>query len=165
MLDFGWPRASLGGAAPLREAFVMTVAAILRHKGSAVASVRPDQTVADIAGQLATRRIGALPVLESGALVGIISERDIMQALATHGAAALDLPASALMTTKLSTVTRATTVGAAMRIMTDGRFRHLPVVEDGALIGIVSIGDVVKARITQQETEVDSLKAYVAGSA
>lgn len=142
----------------------MTVAAILRHKGSSVASARPDQTVADIAGQLATRRIGALPVLEDGVLVGIINERDIVQALANHGAAALDLPASAFMTKKLSTVTRTTTVGAAMRIMTDGRFRHLPVLEGDTLIGIVSIGDVVKARITQQETEVDSLKAYVAGS-
>ncbi len=142
----------------------MTVAAILRHKGSAVAHARPDQTVSDIAGQLATRRIGALPVIENGALVGIISERDIVQALASHGVAALDLPASALMTTQLSTATRATTVGEAMRIMTDGRFRHLPVLENGVLIGIVSIGDVVKARITQQETEVDSLKAYVGGA-
>jgi len=143
----------------------MTIAAILRHKGTAVASVHPNQTVADIAGQLASRRIGALPVVADGQLVGILSERDIVQALATHGAAALDLPASALMTTKLSTATRATTVGEAMRMMTDGRFRHLPVLENGTLIGIVSIGDVVKARITQQESEVDSLKAYVAGSA
>ncbi len=143
----------------------MTIAAILRHKGTAVASVQPHQTVADITGQLASRRIGALPVVADGRLVGILSERDIVQALATHGAAALDLPASALMTTKLSTATRGTTVGEAMRMMTDGRFRHLPVLENGALIGIVSIGDVVKARITQQESEVDSLKAYVAGSA
>ncbi len=143
----------------------MTIAAILRHKGTAVASVQPHQTVADITGQLASRRIGALPVVADGKLVGILSERDIVQALATHGAAALDLPASALMTTKLSTATRGTTVGEAMRMMTDGRFRHLPVLENGALIGIVSIGDVVKARITQQESEVDSLKAYVAGSA
>ena len=143
----------------------MTIAAILRHKGTAVASAQPHQTVADIAGQLASRRIGALPVVDDGRLVGILSERDIVQALATHGAAALDLPASALMTTKLSTATRGTTVGEAMRMMTDGRFRHLPVLENGALIGIVSIGDVVKARITQQESEVDSLKAYVAGSA
>jgi len=143
----------------------MTIAAILRHKGTAVASVQPNQTVADIAGQLASRRIGALPVVADGHLVGILSERDIVQALAIHGAAALDLPASALMTTKLSTATRATTVGEAMRMMTDGRFRHLPVLENGTLIGIVSIGDVVKARITQQETEVDSLKAYVSGSA
>ncbi|MBC7635407.1 MAG: CBS domain-containing protein [Acetobacteraceae bacterium] len=142
----------------------MTVAAILRHKGSAVASARPDQTVADIAQQLATRRIGALPVLENGVLIGIISERDIVHALANHAAAALNMPARAFMTTQLSTATRATTVGEAMQIMTNDRFRHLPVLENGALIGIVSIGDVVKARITQQETEVDSLKAYVAGS-
>lgn len=143
----------------------MTVAAILRHKGHTVASVRPDQSVADIAGELTRRRIGAAPVLDaSGALVGMLSERDIVGALATHGAAALDLPASALMTTKLHTATIATTVAEAMRIMTDGRFRHLPVLENGRLIGIVSIGDVVKARIDAQATEVDSLKAYVTGS-
>lgn len=141
----------------------MTIAAILRHKGTAVASVQPNQTIADIAGQLASRRIGALPVVTDGKLVGILSERDVVRALATHGAAALDLPASALMTTDLKTATRGTTVGEAMRMMTDGRFRHLPVLENGTLIGIVSIGDVVKARIMQQEAEVDSLKAYVAG--
>ncbi len=144
----------------------MTVAAILRHKGSAVASVRPEQSVAEIAGELTRRRIGAAPVVDSaGVLVGILSERDIVGALAAHGAAALDMQCSALMTTSLRTAVMATTVGEAMRIMTDGRFRHLPVLDQGRLVGIVSIGDVVKARITQQETEVDSLKAYVAGTA
>ena len=142
----------------------MTVAAILRHKGRTVASVRPEQTVADIAGQLAQRRIGALPVVDAaGVLVGIISERDIIHALARLGAAALDQPASALMTTALRTATLATTVTEAMQMMTDGRFRHLPVLDLGVLIGIISIGDVVKARISQQETEVDSLKSYVSG--
>ena len=143
----------------------MTIASILRHKGSAVTSVRPEQSVAEVAGELTRQRIGAALVIDAaGALVGIVSERDIVGALARLGAAALDQPASALMTTSLRTATQATTVAQAMQIMTDGRFRHLPVVEQGRLLGIVSIGDVVKARIMQQETEVDSLKAYVAGA-
>ena len=144
----------------------MTVAAILRHKGSTVASVQPGQSIAEITGELARRRIGAAPVLdEAGALVGIISERDIVNALAHHGAAALAMPCSALMTRSLRTATLSTTVEAAMRIMTEGRFRHLPVLDHDRLIGIISIGDVVKARLDQQASEVDSLKAYVTGGA
>lgn len=143
----------------------MTVAAILKHKGSEVADVAPTDKITDVVRLLSRRRIGAVPVCVEGRLVGILSERDVMHALATHGAAALDLPASAIMTTTVCTATRMTTVNQAMRDMTDGRFRHLPVVEQGRLVGIISIGDVVKARMMQQEAEVDSLKAYVAGAA
>jgi CBS domain-containing protein len=144
----------------------MTVAAILKHKGTEVISVAPDVTVAELTRMLSARRIGALPVLDgSGQLLGIISERDVVHALAVHGAHTLELTAAKLMTPTPRTVVRRTTVAEAMSIMTEGRFRHLPVMEDGMLIGMVSIGDVVKARIMQQENEVDSLKAYVSSAA
>ena len=144
----------------------MTVAAMLKHKGHTVVSVRPTTTVADIVALLAQRRIGAVVVLDDGArLKGVVSERDIMNALAAHGAATLDMTASALMTHDIVTITRSTTVGQAMTLMTEGRFRHLPVLEGDLLIGIISIGDVVKARIMAQEGEVESLRAYVAGAA
>jgi len=144
----------------------MTVAAILKHKGFEIASVQPTRTVAELVQVLASKRIGAVLVLDSAdQLLGIVSERDIVNCLAMHGARTLDMTAGQLMTRDLKTVTRETTVVQAMTMMTAGRFRHLPVVEDGALIGLISIGDVVKARIMQAEQEVDSLRSYVAGGA
>jgi CBS domain-containing protein len=143
----------------------MTVAAILKHKGSEVISVTPDVTVAELTRVLSAKRIGAVPVVDgTGQLLGIISERDVMYALAVHGARTLEMTAAKLMTPEPRTVLRRTTVAEATAIITESRFRHLPVVEGGVLVGIVSIGDVVKARIMQQEYEVDSLKAYVASS-
>jgi CBS domain-containing protein len=139
---------------------------MLKHKGHAVVSVNPTTTVADLATVLAERRIGAVVVVDdTGDLRGVVSERDIVTALAGHGAAALDMTAAALMTRDVVTATRHTTVEHAMALMTEGRFRHLPVLDAGRLIGIVSIGDVVKARMTAQEGEVESLRAYVAGAA
>jgi len=144
----------------------MTLAAILKHKGSDVAYVRPAATIAEVARLLSARRIGGVVVLDAAEqLLGILTERDIVHALAAHGAQALEKTAAQLMTRTVTTATPQTTVHQAMATMTQGRFRHLPVVEHGHLAGIVSIGDVVKARIMQQETEVDSLKAYVAGAA
>lgn len=144
----------------------MTVAAILKHKGSEIASVQPGQSVAEVARLLSERRIGAVPVLgPTRQLQGIISERDIVHALARHGAAALDMPVAALMTRDVTTAAPSTTVAQAMEMMTAGRFRHLPVLEAGRMVGIISIGDVVKVRIETQAVEVDSLKAYVAGAA
>ena len=144
----------------------MTLAAILKHKGSDVASVRPTVTIAEVARTLSARRIGGVVVLDAaGQLLGILTERDIVHALAAHGSHALEMTAAQLMTHAVTTAAPQTTVNQAMETMTQGRFRHLPVVDDGRLAGIVSIGDVVKARIMQQETEVDSLKAYVAGAA
>ena len=144
----------------------MTVASILRHKGSEVVSVEPALTALELARLLAARRIGAVLVRDrSGDIVGIVSERDIVGALGRQGPAALDLTARQLMTADVRTATPHTTVEQAMEMMTSGRFRHLPVLEGGKLVGLVSIGDVVKARISQQEQEVDSLKAYVAGAA
>jgi CBS domain-containing protein len=143
-----------------------TVAAILKRKGHEVTYARPTASVSDIVRVLSTKRIGAVLVLDSEQqLHGIISERDIVHALASHGARALDMNAGELMTRLVKTATGATTIAEAMTMMTEGRFRHLPVVERGAIIGIISIGDVVKSRIEEQETEVDSLRAYVAGAA
>lgn len=142
----------------------MTVAAILKHKGTDVATVPPYQALAEVARILATRRIGAVVVLDEGRLAGILSERDVIYALAAHGAAALAMPAGALMTTEVHTVGLATTYDEAIRAMTDGRFRHMPVLDHGRLAGLVSIGDVVKARIMEQEAEVDGLRAYVTGA-
>jgi CBS domain-containing protein len=142
----------------------MTIAAILKHKGKQVSAVAPTATIASVTQELAARRIGAVLVMDAAdRLLGIVSERDIVASLAEHGAATLEMTAGQLMTRAVTTATPGTTVAEAMGIMTAGRFRHLPVVEHGALLGIVSIGDVVKARIMQQEHEVDTLKAYVAG--
>lgn len=144
----------------------MSVAAILKQKGPDVFSVAPSLAVADLIRQLSARRIGAALVQgPTGQLLGIVSERDVVHAIAREGAAALDLSAADLMTRTVRTATLATTEQQAMELMTEGRFRHLPVLgHDGALVGVISIGDVVKARISQQEHEVNSLRAYVAGS-
>ena len=144
----------------------MTVAAILKHKGHDVAAVRPTETVAEVAKLLSSRRIGAVLVRDAaGQRLGSVSERDIVRALANNGATTLSMTAGQLMTRALTTATPATTVNQAMTLMTAGRFRHMPVLDGGRVVGIISIGDVVKSRILQQEQEVDSLKAYVTGAA
>jgi CBS domain-containing protein len=121
--------------------------------------------VSEIAHILAERRIGAVLVQDAaGQLLGIVSERDIVRAVAADGAGALEKTAAQLMTGALFTVSPHTSVAQAMARMTDSRVRHLPVLEDGELVGMISIGDVVKARIDQQAADVDSLTAYVAGS-
>ena len=143
----------------------MTVAAILKHKGYQVLSVNPTATIADVVDLLSRKRIGAVVVIDAAdQLLGIVSERDIMNSLAANGPRTLDMSAGQLMTRVLHTVTPQTTEVEAMTMMTASRVRHLPVIEHGALIGMISIGDVVKARIMQQDQEVDSLKAYVAGA-
>ncbi|GAB0118512.1 CBS domain-containing protein [Acidisoma sp. 7E03] len=142
----------------------MSIERILRGKSRDIASTTGGATLAAVCTLLADRRIGAVPVLEGNALVGIISERDVVRALARGGATALELPVSEIMTRAVRTITRLTTVEEAMAIMTEGRFRHLPVVEEGQMVGIVSIGDVVKARLVAQQMEVEELKSYVAGA-
>ncbi|MCA7121045.1 MAG: CBS domain-containing protein [Acidibrevibacterium sp.] len=143
----------------------MTLAAILKTKGHDVASMRPTSTIAEVVAKLAERGIGAVLVEDTlGQILGIVSERDIVRALAVHGAATLTMTAGQLMTARPVTAAPGISVATAMQIMTDGRFRHLPVMENGKLIGIVSIGDVVKSLLAQQAQEVDSLKAYVAGA-
>jgi CBS domain-containing protein len=149
-----------------REEFErMTVERILKGKNSVVATVPADLSLSDVVALLTERRIGALPVMDGTALVGIISERDIIHVLASHGIAALQLKVADAMTRSVKTTTLQTTVEQAMAAMTAGRFRHLPVVEGGQLIGIISIGDVVKARLDEQQYEVDNLRSYVAGAA
>ena len=144
----------------------MTIAAILKHKGHDVARVSPTATIAEVVQQLASRRIGAVIVMDAAhQLLGIVSERDIVSSLAEHGKRTLEMTAGQLMTRDLHTASNSTTVAQATEMMTNGRFRHLPVMDGDRLLGIVSIGDVVKARLSQQEQEVDSMKAYVAGAA
>ncbi len=142
----------------------MTVAAILKQKGSDVAHVRPTATVAEVVQILTQRRIGAVLVLDAaGQVLGILSERDVVRSLAEQGARTMEMTAAQLMTTDLHTAELRTTVVEATAMMTARRFRHLPVMDGERLLGIVSIGDVVKMRLSQQDQEVDSLKAYVAG--
>jgi CBS domain-containing protein len=144
----------------------MTIAAILKHKGREVVSVAPVMMIQELARLLGTRRIGAVLVQDvEGTLLGIISERDVVAAIGLHAEKALSMTVAQLMTSQVKTASPSMTVEEAMATMTQGRFRHLPVLDGGRLVGLVSIGDIVKARISAQEQEVDSLKAYVAGAA
>lgn len=143
-----------------------TVAAILKHKGYEVTAVDPTARIGHVAEVLTERRIGAVLVLDRAEqLLGIVSERDIVRSLAANGARTLDMTAGQLMTRAIQVAQPQTAVEQAMAMMTAGRFRHLPVMDRGVLVGLISIGDVVKARIMEQDTEVDSLRAYVAGNA
>ena len=140
----------------------MFVAKILDDKGHEVVTVNPDESVANIAATLSERRIGAMPVSSpGGALVGIVSERDVVAALAEHGRDALDRPVEEIMTRRVITCTRADHIDDLMARMTEGRMRHLPVLEGDELVGIVSIGDVVKARMGEIEAEAQALKDYI----
>jgi CBS domain-containing protein len=143
-----------------------TVTAILKHKGYDVTTVDPTLSITEVTDVLSRHRIGAVLVIDrAGQLLGIVSERDIVRSLAANGTRTMEMTAGQLMTRALQVAQLDTTVADAMAMMTIGRFRHMPVMDGGELIGLISIGDVVKARIMEQESEVDSLKAYVAGSA
>ncbi len=140
----------------------MTVKAILSLKGGDVATIAPTASLATAAEVLAERRIGALVVTDSADRVaGMLSERDIVRALAERGAAALDERLDRAMTRSVVTCTEAMTVSEIMKRMTDGKFRHVPVVKRGRLVGIVSIGDVVKYRLTAMQHESQSMREYV----
>jgi CBS domain-containing protein len=141
----------------------MNVETILRTKGRDVATIRSDATVADCVRELRHRGVGALVVSADGKhLDGIISERDIVHALADRGSALLTLRIDALMTRKVQTCAPDDTVGDLMERMTERRIRHLPVVEDGILCGLVSIGDLVKNRLEEVVSEADSLRSFIA---
>jgi CBS domain-containing protein len=143
-----------------------TVAAILKHKGYFVLTVHPDARVSEIAAILTENRIGAVIVIdEAEQMLGIVSERDIVRCLAANGPRTIEMTAGQLMTRTVQVAHPDMTVVEAMHVMTMGRFRHLPVVDRDTLVGLISIGDVVKARIMAQDIAVESLTAYVAGSA
>lgn len=141
----------------------MTVKAILSQKGNAVVTEKSTASIADIANDLAKKRIGAIVVLdENDAVCGIISERDVVREIATHGKDALDSAVSVCMTKNVISCTQHNTINEVMEIMSSNRFRHLPVIEDGELQGIISIGDVVKRKIESAEQEAEELKSYIA---
>ncbi len=140
----------------------MIVSAILKRKGSQVVAVAPEDTIAQVTRTLAQHRIGAALVKGAdGAMLGIISERDIVRGMASQGQGTSQLPARQLMTGDVLTIAPQTTVNTAMALMTDRRVRHLPVFDEGRLVGMVSIGDLVKARIEEIEQEAEALKHYV----
>ena len=140
----------------------MTVSKILAQKGREAVSIDPGASLADAVKLLAERRIGSALILGADRrIVGIISERDIVQALALRGAAALDEPVSRSMTRKVETCNENETISSIMERMTDGKFRHLPVVDRARLVGIVSIGDVVKHRLQQMERDSAAMREYI----
>ena len=139
----------------------MTIAAVISRKGSAVETIAADAAVSEAVARLGEKRIGALPVVESGVIAGIISERDVIYCLRDHGAEVLDWPVSRVMTSPALTADPSTGVLSALALMTERRIRHLPVVEGGRIIGIVSIGDLVKFRMDKIEAEADAMRSYI----
>lgn len=143
----------------------MTVAAMLKSKSPDIISVAPGDTIASAIALLAKMKIGAVVVCNpSGDLVGILSERDIVRGLGEHGTDVLGHTVDTLMTANVKTCTVSETVDGLMHRMTDGRFRHMPVLgDDGKLVGVISIGDVVKRRISQLEHETEAMRDYISG--
>ena len=139
----------------------MTIANVLGAKGSEVATIGANEPVRSAIARLVDHNIGALPVLENGRIVGIMSERDVVRCLNEHGGAVLDRPVSDVMTAPVITVELDTPVLAALALITKRRVRHLPVVDGGALSGIVSIGDLVKHRMERIEAEAEALRTYI----
>ncbi len=139
----------------------MTIAAILANKGDQVVSVDAQESVRDAVKLLAEHKIGSLPVTRDGSVAGIMSERDIVYCLAREGAAVLDFPVERVMSAPAITVTPDVPVLSALSMMSRRRIRHLPVVEDERLIGIVSIGDLVAWRIARIEEEAEAMRAYI----
>ena len=140
----------------------MRITDVLRRKGDLVVTIAPDDTVRALLDALSEYRVGALVVSSGGGrLDGIVSERDVVRHLQVHGAGVLDRPVASIMTTDLHTADPGDTIDDLMVLMTDKRIRHVPVVVDGSLVGIVSIGDVVKHRIEELQSERDQLTAYI----
>ncbi|MBL8770801.1 MAG: CBS domain-containing protein [Phenylobacterium sp.] len=142
----------------------MLVSQILRTKGDAVFTIRRDENVGSVAGLLHAKGVGALVVLDGERVAGIVSERDIVRAIASHGAGVLSRPVADFMTANVLFAEPGETVDSLLSRMTDRRIRHLPVCRNDRLVGIVSIGDLVKWKISEVEAEADGLKAYIAAS-
>ena len=139
----------------------MTVRSILDSKGHNILSIEPDAKLAAAVKILGERKIGAVLVMSQGKVDGILSERDIVRVLADRGAKVLDEPVSTVMTRKVVSCRQSDTVGGIMEMMTIGKFRHLPVIEDGRVVGLISIGDVVKWRVQEYEREQEALRDYI----
>ena len=139
----------------------MTIESVLRGKGSSVETIASGASVFDAVRKLGEKRIGALPVIESGRIEGIISERDVIYSIRDHGAAILDWPVSRVMSSPAITADSDTPVLAALSLMTQRRIRHLPVVDNGEIRGIVSIGDLVKHRMERIEAEAEAMREYI----
>ena len=141
----------------------MTIGAILAVKSDAVVSIATDATVSEAVALLASRRIGAVPVMRDGEVIGIFSERDVINCLAAQGEAALRNSVSDVMTAPAITVTPETAVLAALSLMTRRRIRHLPVLDNASVVGFISIGDLVKHRIDHIEAEAEAMRDYIQG--
>ncbi len=140
----------------------MTVSVIVANKGRKVVSIEPNASLAEAVRLLAEKRIGAAVILGADRrLAGIISERDIVRVLAERGAAVLDEPVSRTMTRKVESCNESETVSQIMQRMTEGKFRHMPVVDQGQVVGVVSIGDVVKYRLHEMERESTAMRDYI----
>ncbi len=139
----------------------MTVQAILDSKGHQIQSVEPETRLAAAIRILGEKKIGAVLAMDLGRIEGILSERDIVRVLGERGAAILDEPVSAVMTRKVISCKPSDTVGAIMEMMTLGKFRHLPVIEDSRVVGLISIGDIVKWRVREYEAEQEALRNYI----
>ncbi len=141
----------------------MLVAEIIRGKGEAVYTIGPDITLTEACAELQKRRVGALVVCDGDRVVGILSERDVVRAIAETGAAGLGVPVSDHMSSKVVFAEPSETVAVLMERMTDRRIRHLPILQEGRLAGVISIGDVVKCHIEEAARDAESLRTYIAG--
>jgi CBS domain-containing protein len=139
----------------------MTVRAILDTKGHQIQSIEPGAKLSAAIKILAERKIGAVLVMSDGRIEGILSERDIVRVLGERGANVLEEPVSGVMTRKVVSCRQSDTVASIMEMMTSGKFRHLPVVEEGAVVGLISIGDIVKWRVREYESEQEALRDYI----
>jgi CBS domain-containing protein len=140
-----------------------TVRQVLADKPAEIFAVAPDAPVVEAIRLMADKSIGAVLVLRGDALSGILSERDYARKVVLQGRSSADTPASAIMTAQVVTIGPDTPVPACMQLMTERRIRHLPVVEDGRVVGVISIGDLVKAVIADQQVELEQLQRYIAG--